>query len=679
MKLSFNLKILQVLCCLFFFSENIFAQRCTTLGQTPSTAFPVCGTTVFKQTNVPICASNDLFVPGCSGNGNANYQNKNPFFYKFTCYVSGTLGFLITPLADNEDYDWQLYDITGHNPNDIFTNNSLVVTGNWSGSYGPTGTSSSGVNFIQCGSDPTKEDKPRFAQMPALIAGHIYLLLISHFTDTQSGYDLSFGGGTADITDPNKPHMKTVKPDCDGTKLTLFLNKRIRCNSITGSGSEFSISPAVTTVISAETDSCAFGFDFAEVTVTLASALPNGNYDLVINNGSDGNTLLDICGNAITQGEKISFFYAIPKPIFADSIGKPKCTHDSLRVYFPKKIKCSSIAPDGSDFSVTGPTAVTVTGAGGNCVNDKTPYVLVKFASPIYTKGNYQLTLKAGNDGTVIIDECGQETPVQSLSFTTADTVSALFQYTGKLGCRKDTLTFFHDGAHDVNNWSWVFNNAAPVTGPRHTLIFPATSTNDVQLSVSNGVCSAKSRTAIKLDNEVKADFTMPDFLCPEDKLEVTNTSTGLIDKWRWNFDVVTTSDKKDPAPFLFPNNNRETYYTVKLLATNTTLNCSDSTGKRLTVLDNCLIAVPTGFTPNNDGLNDYFWPHNALKADNLEFRVYNRWGQLVFQSKSWRDKWDGSIKGALQASGVYVWLLRYTNKDTKKEVFQKGTVMLIR
>ena len=100
---------------------------CTTLGQTPSTAFPVCGTTVFHQTTVPICVTNDLFVPGCSSApGGAAYENKNPFFYRFTCYVAGNLAFTITPLAANEDYDWQLYDITGRNPNDIFTDNSLL-------------------------------------------------------------------------------------------------------------------------------------------------------------------------------------------------------------------------------------------------------------------------------------------------------------------------------------------------------------------------------------------------------------------------------------------------------------------------------------------------------------------------------------------------------------------------
>ena len=98
-----------ILLIIIFLSHNVvaYSQACTTLGQTPSTAFPVCGTTVFHQASVPTCSTNHLFVPGCSAAGGADYQNKNPFFYKFTCYVGGTLGFVITPLTANEDYDWR--------------------------------------------------------------------------------------------------------------------------------------------------------------------------------------------------------------------------------------------------------------------------------------------------------------------------------------------------------------------------------------------------------------------------------------------------------------------------------------------------------------------------------------------------------------------------------------------
>ena len=675
MRLSY--KFILSLFVVFLYAENsLFAQACTTLGQTPSTAFPVCGTTVFTQASVPLCATNSLFVPGCSGDG-ANYENRNPFFYRFTCFVSGTLGFLITPLAANEDYDWQLYDITGRDPNEIFTNNSLVVTGNWAGTYGPTGASASGVPGIQCASDPTAGANT-FATMPNLVQGHEYLLLISHFTNTQSGYNLSFGGGTAVITDPTEPHLQSAKPDCDGTKITVKLNKKVRCNSITLTGTEFSLLPAVTTVVAAVPDSCAFAFDFDEITLTLATPLTNGNYQLVINNGTDANTLLDNCARAIPQNEQVPFTYAVPQPIFADSIGRVGCASDSIKIYFPKKISCASIAANGSDFSVSGPAPLTILSASGNCVDGKTEYVVVKFTTPVYTGGTYQLSLKAGNDGTILVDECGQEMPIQTLPFITADTVNASFTYTAVYGCQRDTFLFSHNGAHNVNSWNWTINTITATT-QNHTIIFPATSTNDIQLIVSNGVCKDTATTQVVLSNEVKASFTMPAIICPEDPLEVVNTSTGQISSWLWKYDVVGSSTVKDPPPFLFPTINREAYYTVKLLAYNSSLGCADSARKTLTVLDHCLIEVPSGFTPNNDGLNDFFQPHNALKADNYEFKVYNRWGQLVFQSRNWREKWDGKINGAYQTTGVFVWMLSYTHRDTGKQVFRKGTVTLIR
>src|SRR5687768_10982835 len=159
------------------------AQRCTTLGQNPETAFPVCGTTIFTQSTVPICGEGSITAPGCEGIGSP-YPDRNPFWYKFRCYQSGTLSFVITPLGANEDYDWQLFDVTGLPPASVYTNSSTTVTGNWAGTYGPTGASSTGVPPpIQCASDPA-DNRPTFARSPNLIAGHDYILLVSHFSNT---------------------------------------------------------------------------------------------------------------------------------------------------------------------------------------------------------------------------------------------------------------------------------------------------------------------------------------------------------------------------------------------------------------------------------------------------------------------------------------------------------------
>lgn len=89
-------------------------------------------------------------------------------------------------------------------------------------------------------------------------------------------------------------------------------------------------------------------------------------------------------------------------------------------------------------------------------------------------------------------------------------------------------------------------------------------------------------------------------------------------------------------------------------------------------------VFVPTAFTPNRDGRNDYFRPI-AVGIKRMEyFRVYNRWGELVFQSVDNESGWDGRIKGKEQGTATYVWLVKGVDY-LDKPFFAKGTVTLIR
>ena len=141
------------------------------------------------------------------------------------------MGFLITPNDLNDDYDWELFDITDHNPNDIYTNTSLFVACNWSGNLGLTGASSAGSSLQNCAGT----DYPTFSAMPSFKTGHNYLLLISHFTrytPSQNGYKLSFGGGSASITDTLLPDIVNATASCDATQITVKLNKKMKCSSL---------------------------------------------------------------------------------------------------------------------------------------------------------------------------------------------------------------------------------------------------------------------------------------------------------------------------------------------------------------------------------------------------------------------------------------------------------------
>jgi gliding motility-associated-like protein len=89
-------------------------------------------------------------------------------------------------------------------------------------------------------------------------------------------------------------------------------------------------------------------------------------------------------------------------------------------------------------------------------------------------------------------------------------------------------------------------------------------------------------------------------------------------------------------------------------------------------------IYVPTAFSPNKDGLNDYLKPVPAGIKELKYFRIYNRWGQLVFDLRTNEIGWDGNIKGVAQGTGVYVWMAEGVGVDNN--IYRgKGTVLLLR
>lgn len=89
-------------------------------------------------------------------------------------------------------------------------------------------------------------------------------------------------------------------------------------------------------------------------------------------------------------------------------------------------------------------------------------------------------------------------------------------------------------------------------------------------------------------------------------------------------------------------------------------------------------VYVPTAFTPNNDGRNDFLRPIMLGVKELKYFRVFNRWGQLVYDMRSSERGWDGTVSGQIQGTSVYVWMIEILGLDNRRH-FQKGTVTLIR
>jgi gliding motility-associated-like protein len=114
-------------------------------------------------------------------------------------------------------------------------------------------------------------------------------------------------------------------------------------------------------------------------------------------------------------------------------------------------------------------------------------------------------------------------------------------------------------------------------------------------------------------------------------------------------------------------------------LVVNDSIGCADVATVLVKIFKtNPRVFVPTAFTPNGDGKNEYVAPI-AVGLTKLDyFRIYNRWGQLVFETTINGKGWDGRIAGKEQGTSTYVWIVKGTD-FTGKVVFEKGHVTLIR
>jgi gliding motility-associated-like protein len=94
----------------------------------------------------------------------------------------------------------------------------------------------------------------------------------------------------------------------------------------------------------------------------------------------------------------------------------------------------------------------------------------------------------------------------------------------------------------------------------------------------------------------------------------------------------------------------------------------------------NCNVYVPTAFTPNGDGINDYFRPVVKCFPGNFKFSVYNRLGSIVYQTSDIQAKgWDGKIRSEDANTATYIWTLMYKDPNTHSIQTKNGTVTLLR
>jgi len=223
----------------------------------------------------------------------------NDVWYTFTVQTSGTVSFVISPNDPSDDYDWAVYDIsTAHCVDIASAADALQVSCNFCGNSGDTGPSGGSANDCQHGNSCSN-----FNDVLNVTAGETYVVNISNWSATQSGYTITFGG-SAQIIDNTGPYLEEIlyAPYCGANRLTIRFSERVWCTSvqpedftITGPEGVYGISDVWSEICIAGAGSTYSDVYYDDVfTLELDDYLMHdGSYSLTVNAGG----IDDICSN----------------------------------------------------------------------------------------------------------------------------------------------------------------------------------------------------------------------------------------------------------------------------------------------------------------------------------------------------------------------------------------------
>lgn len=222
----------------------------------------------------------------------------------------------------------------------------------------------------------------------------------------------------------------------------------------------------------------------------------------------------------------------------------------------------------------------------------------------------------------------------------------------------------------NITQWQWTFGDGGQATGqsPVHTYTQAGTFPIRTWARTDRGCVSDTVRNQIRIV-EAKA-FAGNDTILLKSVPAMLQGSGGQTYAWS---PPTGLSDPTIANPIVTLENDQAYQLTVT-----SPEGCTDTDSIFITVFKGSAIYVPTGFTPNNDGLNDLLRPRYIGITEVKFFTVYNRWGEIVFSSRQIGGGWDGTLRGLPQPVGSYVWMLKAV--DAVGQVYEmKGSFLLLR
>jgi gliding motility-associated-like protein len=293
------------------------------------------------------------------------------------------------------------------------------------------------------------------------------------------------------------------------------------------------------------------------------------------------------------------------------------------------------------------------------------------------TVGTYNVNLTVTNPATGCIDSIMQP-------LTIAPTPNPDFSYSDSIGC--GYLDVVYTAAVYNPSWTYAWNFGDGFSANQVGQIgyqFIEQGCFDVSLTVTN----PQGCTATEVNYNVACVYESPVAVAGADPTEVTtleplvefSNNSENASSYVWNFGDGTFGYGFEPF-HLFPPVAAD--YLVSLVAMNE-VGCTDTTYVSIHVNETLIYYVPNSFTPNDDEKNQVFKPiiSQGYKKGTYQFRIFNRWGELLFTSNDPELGWSGDFgpNGLNCQTGTYTWVLNFQVLQTQENKEIVGHVNLLK
>jgi gliding motility-associated-like protein len=227
--------------------------------------------------------------------------------------------------------------------------------------------------------------------------------------------------------------------------------------------------------------------------------------------------------------------------------------------------------------------------------------------------------------------------------------------------------------------WAWTFDNGASNTlksGFHSSVTFTTGGDHHIRLTATQLYCPAYPTT---IDTTVNINFPIAGVTMPSMsayKGTSTPISVRSIPNYKYRWTPPYGINNPDSSNTLFNNQNTQ-QYVINLISP---AGCVTHDSLLVRVFEDKLveIMIPKSFTPNGDGINDILYPYLSGIKEFKYFKVYNRFNQLMFETKNHDVGWNGTLNGTPQPMAIYIWVAVGVALDGTT-VERKGQVLLLR